>query len=173
MNGPTTVVRADIRDPEAVLTHPEVTGFIDFTQPVGLLAVAVLHFVTDQEDPHMVVARWREAMAPGSYLMLSHITGEGTTRAEADQVIAIMCNGMADPPTLRGHAEVRHFFDGFELLDPDLVAVHRWRPEGNDPQTLRRTPDGADEPFWMYAGVGTTPPHDPRQRRTGRARRAR
>ncbi len=128
--GPTTVVQADIRDPQTILTHPEVTEVIDFTRPVCVLAVAVLHFFTDEEDPYEVVAQLREAMAPGSYLVLSHITGDGASQAETDEVIAIMRKGMADPPTLRGHGEVLRFFDGFELLDPGVVPVHLWRPEG-------------------------------------------
>jgi len=156
--GPTTAVQADIRDPHAILTHPEVTEVIDFTRPVCVLAVAVLHFLIDEEDPYGVVARLREAMAPGSYLVLSHITGDGASQAEADEVIAIMRKGMADPPTLRTHGEVRRFFDGFELLDPGMVPVHLWRPEGDDPQQPQwRKPGDEDEPFWMYAGVGRTP----------------
>lgn len=154
--GPTTVVQADIRDPQAILTHPDVTDVVDFTRPVCVLAVAVLHFLTDKEDPHAVVARLREAMAPGSYLVLSHITGDGTT--EADEVISIMRAAMADPPTLRPHAEVLRLFDGFDLLDPGVVPVHLWRPDPDDPQQPRwRKPGDEDGPFWMYAGVGRKP----------------
>jgi hypothetical protein len=155
--GPTSVVAADIRDPQAILTHPEVTAVVDFTKPVCVLAVAVMHFLTDKEDPHAVVARLREAMAPGSYLVLSHITGDGTSQAE--QVITMMRERMADPPTLRNRAEVVGLFDGFELLDPGVVPVHRWRPVDNNDngqQGRRRDPGNADE-FWMYAGLGRTP----------------
>ncbi len=158
-NGPTSVVQADIRDPQAILTHPEVTEVIDFTKPVCVLAVAVLHFLTDKEDPHAIVARLREAMAPGSYLVLSHITGDGTS--EADEVIAMMRQRMADPPTLRSHAEVLRFFNGFELLDPGVVPVHLWRPDGHDPhQPHWRKPGDEGGPFWMYAGVGHKPDRD-------------
>ena len=137
--GPTSVIQADIRDPEAILTHPEVTKVIDFTKPVCVLSVAVLHFFNEQQNPHAIVARLREAMTPGSYLVLSHISGDGT--GEAHDVISIMRQRMADPPTLRTHLEVVRFFDGLELLDPGVVPVHLWRPEDH-------------EPFWMYAGVG-------------------
>jgi SAM-dependent methyltransferase len=154
--GPTTVVQADIRDPEAIVTHPEVTAVIDFTRPVCVLAVAVLHFFKEQDNPHAVVARLREAMAPGSYLVLSHITGDGTS--EADDAIAIMRQRMVDPPALRTHGEVLRFFDGFELLDPGVVPVNLWRPEGHDlHQPLWRKPGDEDQPFWMYAGVGRKP----------------
>jgi SAM-dependent methyltransferase len=155
-HGPTTVVRADIRDPDEILTHPDVTRVIDFAAPVCALAVAVLHFLTDEEDPYGVVAHLREAMAPGSYLVLSHITGDGTSKA--DEVISMMREKMADPPTLRTHAEVLRLFDGFDILDPGVVPVHLWRPEGEDPQPTRwRKPGDEDQPFWMYAGVGCTP----------------
>jgi SAM-dependent methyltransferase len=150
--GPTTVVQADIRDPDTILVHPEVTGAIDFAQPVCVLAVAVLHFLTDDEQPHEVVNRLRQAMAPGSYLVLSHLTGDGT--AEADEVIALMRKHMADPPTPRSHAEVLRFFDGFDLLGPGVVPVHRWQPSRRPTQTRR---PGQDEPFWMYAGVACVP----------------
>jgi hypothetical protein len=154
--GPTSVAQADIRDPEAILTHPEVTEAIDLTQPVCVLAVAVLHFLADEENPHAVVARLREAMAPGSYLVLSHITGDGTS--EADEAISIMRERMADPPTLRDHAGVLRFFDGFDLLDPGVVPVHLWRPVDADPQQPHWRKHGdEDEPFWMYAGVGRKP----------------
>jgi O-methyltransferase involved in polyketide biosynthesis len=158
--GPTTVVRADIREPDVILGHPDVTKAIDFTRPVCVLAVAVLHFLTDDENPHAVVNRLRQAMAPGSYLVLSHITGDGTS--EADDVIAIMRKHMADPPTVRSYADVHRFFDHFELVRPDVVPVHLWRPTDHDQQQDPRQPPwrkpgDEDEPFWMYAGVARRP----------------
>jgi hypothetical protein len=161
-NGPTIAVQADIRDPDAILTHPEVTGFIDFAQPVCVLAVAVLHFVTDPEDPYAVVNRLYQAMASGSYLVISHITGDGANQAQADEVFALMRKHMADPPTPRTHAEVRRLFDGFDLLDPGVVAVDRWQPD-HQPSAAQpaRGSDGknsnAEGPFWMYAGVARRP----------------
>ncbi len=128
----------------------------------------MLHFLTDDEDPHAVVARLRQAMAPGSYLVLSHITGDGTSQAEADEVISIMRQGMADPPTLRSHADVLRLLGGFDLLDPGVVPVHLWRPEGDPPrQPQWRKPGDEDRPFWMYAGVGRTPTRDDQQPKAG------
>jgi hypothetical protein len=90
--------------------------------------------------------------------VLSHITGDGVSQAEADEVISIMRKGMADPPTLRGHAAVLRFFDGFELLDPGVVPVSLWRPERHEPhQAQWRKPGDEDDPFWMYAGVARKP----------------
>ena len=158
VDGPTIAVQADIRNPQAILAHPEVTETIDFTQPVCVLAVAVLHFLSEDENPYAVVARLGEAMAPGSYLVVSHITADGTSQAEADQVMAIMRKGMADPPTYRTHAEVLRLFDGFEVLDPGVVPVHLWRPEADEEQHPQwGKPGDEDEPFWMYAGVARKP----------------
>ncbi len=158
VDGPTIAVQADIRHPEAILTHPEVSEAIDFTQPVCVLAVAVLHFLSEDENPYAVVARLGEAMAPGSYLVVSHITADGTSKAEADEVMSIMRKGMADPPTYRTHAEVARRFGGFELLDPGVVPVHLWRPEPDEQQHPQwRKPGDEDEPFWMYAAVARKP----------------
>jgi hypothetical protein len=165
--GPTIAVQADIRDPDALLTHPEVTGFLDLTQPVCVLAVAVLHFVADAEGPYAVVNRLRRAMAPGSYLVISHITGDRTSQTGADEVFGLMRKYMADPPTPRTRAEVGRFFDGFDLLDPGVVPVDQWRPD-DQPASPRaavqavqsaqpeQAPDRGDE-YWMYAGVGIKP----------------
>jgi SAM-dependent methyltransferase len=154
--GPTTVIRADIRDPEAILNHRSVREVIDFTQPVCVLAVAVLHFFTEEQNPQAIVKRLYQEMAPGSYLVLSHITGDGTS--EAEEVVAMMRRRMADPPTLRTHGEVLRFFDGFEVLDPGVVPVHLWRPEGEAGTAPEwRKPGDEDEPFWMYAGVARKP----------------
>src|ERR1700691_6220022 len=74
--GTTAVIQADLREPEAVLAHPELTALIDFDRPVGLLMTAVLQFVSDDADPWGILRRYLAAMAPGSYLALSHITGD-------------------------------------------------------------------------------------------------
>src|SRR6266568_6538928 len=72
-----TIIDADLRDPEKILTHPATGRLIDFSQPAGLLIVAMLHFLSDAEDPWRLVATLRDALAPGSYLVLCHGTNEG------------------------------------------------------------------------------------------------
>jgi hypothetical protein len=74
--GITSIVLADLRDPEAILGHPQIRELIDFTDPVALLLIAILHFITDEEGPAGIVATLRDALAPGSYLALSHATGD-------------------------------------------------------------------------------------------------
>jgi hypothetical protein len=152
--GPTSVVQADIREPDTIINHPDVRAVIDFTQPMCVLAVAVLHFFSDEQRPHDLVARLRDALPSGSYLVLSHLTGEGT--ADADAVLDVMRRGMADPPTVRAHAEVVRFFDGLELLDPGVVPVPLWRPDTPVPQQWRKPGDPTDD-YWIYAGVGRKP----------------
>ena len=75
-SGTTSIVLADLRDPEAILAHPKVAALIDFTQPVALLLVAIVHFITDQENPARILGVFRDALPTGSYLALSHATGD-------------------------------------------------------------------------------------------------
>jgi len=149
--GPTTVIQADIRDPEALLGRAEVREFIDFSEPVCVLVVGVMHFMTEKDDPYSIVQRLRQDMVPGSQLVLSHITADGVPGA-AD-VFSEMRSRMADPPTPRSHAEVLRFFEGFELLDPGVVPVHTWRPD-NESETSTQGGTYASDEFWMYAGAG-------------------
>lgn len=137
----TTVVQGDLRHPEELLAHPEVCHLIDFTEPVAVLLVAVLHFVPDTEDPYAAVARLRDAMAPGSHLVLSHMTMDGVSTRSSEQ-------GQALSLAPRSHAEVLRFFSGFDLAEPGLVWVEDWRPE--------RPADGPSQPgaFLAYGGVG-------------------
>ncbi len=123
-------IQADLRRPDEILVDPHVTGLIDFDQPVGVLVVAALHFVRDEEDPAGIVAEFRKRMAPGSYLVLSHTMAESDPDAKAQLTMAT-ANSPAEA-TFRGHDEVLSFFDGFELIGPGLVPVHEWRLDDAD-----------------------------------------
>jgi hypothetical protein len=140
-----TAIRADLRDPEGILTHPEVTELIDFDQPFALLLLAILHFIPDSDDPRGIIGRFREVMAPGSHLAISCSTRD-TDPARADAIIAEYAKASA-PAVLRTGEEILRFFDGFELLDPGrLVYTTEWRnqpPPGVDPRKA-----------WMLAGLG-------------------
>ena len=140
--GATSIVLGDVRDPRAVLDHPEVREVIDFDQPVALLLVALLHFVTEEENPRQIVATLRDALPAGSCLVLSHATGDFADRSGAQAVY----NKATATMNLRNHAEVETFFDGFELIEPGLVQVPFWRPEG--------TPPPRSEEIGFYGGVG-------------------
>ncbi|MFG2947199.1 SAM-dependent methyltransferase [Streptomyces adustus] len=128
-SGTTSIVLADLRDPRAVVEHPDVRRVIDLDEPVALLLVAVVHFLTDAERPGQVVATLRDALPAGSFLVLSHATGDFADRSEAQAVY----NRATATLNLRTRAEVERFFDGFELLEPGLAQVPFWRPDGPPP----------------------------------------
>ena len=121
------IIDADLREPEKILTHQAIEGLIDFSQPAGLLLVAVLHFIADAEDPWRIVATLRDALAPGSYLVLGHGTGEGEP-AVAQAVEKVYNRGVSTDLHIRSRAEILRFFDGFDLVDPGLVYIPQWRP---------------------------------------------
>lgn len=122
------VVDADIRHPEHLLTDPRLTGLIDFTEPVAVLCVAVLHFIPDDQRPHDVIAMLRRQMAPGSYLVLSHTASDNAD----EHVLADIRHTYADstvPAVPRREVEILRFFGSLELVEPGLVDVSQWRPD--------------------------------------------
>ncbi|MDI2127838.1 SAM-dependent methyltransferase [Yinghuangia seranimata] len=148
--GRTSYVEADVRKPGTILAHPQVRGVIDFGKPVAVLLVALLHFVRDEEDPAALVAELRDALVPGSYLVLTHTSADFD--AERARGGAQIYNRATAPAVLRERAEILHLFDGFDLVEPGLVPLPEWDPD-DDPY------DGAygeyDESLvWLYGGVG-------------------
>lgn len=142
----TAVVHEDVRRPERVLNSPEVSRLLDLDEPVAVLMVAVLHFLSDEDDPAGVVARLTGPLAPGSYLALSHITDDGTadmpvTRATYRQSGIDM--------TSRSRDRVEALFAGFELIEPGVVWVPQWHPESSIDVQYDNPASSA-----IYAGVG-------------------
>jgi hypothetical protein len=123
-----------MRDPDAVLNHPEMRGLIDFSQPVGLLMTAVLHFVADGSDPWGLAGRYADALAPGSYLALSHATADKLPPRSV-QAMYDTYKDATEQIYLRSRAEVTRFFDGLELVppyegaDPHVTYVGLWDAE--------------------------------------------
>jgi hypothetical protein len=147
-------VQADARQPETILAHPEVRALIDFTQPVALLMVAVLPFVADEDHPARIVTAFRDALAPGSYLGLSHGTSdlhppEQVKKAEATYQQATVSF------VLRTRAQITGFFDGWDLVPPGLVQVPLWRPDGPVPTPAELAKMG------LYGGVARLAAHVP------------
>jgi len=125
------VLEADLREPEKILAHETTRQLIDFSQPTGLLLMVVLHFLADDEDPWGLVATLRDALPPGSYLVLGHATDEAKpTVAQAAETV--YNRAVATSLHLRPRAEILRFFDGFDLVDPGLVYVPLWRPDSPD-----------------------------------------
>jgi SAM-dependent methyltransferase len=121
-------VRGDIRDPGVILANPAVHDCLDFSRPVAVLLVSVLHFISEDDDPLKIIRRLREELAPGSYLVLTCGTTEG---ADPDIVAgtASAYERSRMPFTLRSRARIMEFFDGFALVPPGLVSLTDWRPE--------------------------------------------
>ena len=127
-------VRGDIRYPLNILTNHAVREVIDFTRPVGILFVAVLHFVTDEEHPYRVVATFRDRVVPGSYLALSHITSDGTDQHVVSTIQEAYRQASA-PAVFRSGADIGRFFNGFKLLKPGIVEVAEWRGNNRKPES--------------------------------------
>jgi S-adenosyl methyltransferase len=126
------ILHADLRDPEAVLDDPAVTAYLDPARPIAVLMVAVLHFVAPQDEPGQIVEAYRAATAPGSYLVVSHVTNDyQPERARRTEDIYTQAS---HPMTFRGRDEIGALLAGYGLLDPGLVDVIRWRPDPEDPR---------------------------------------
>jgi hypothetical protein len=118
-------VEADLRDPERLVAAA--ARILDFTRPVAVMLIAVLHLVSDAEDPHGIVARLMDAVPGGSYLMLCHPAID--QHAGAPEAMARLNQAMEQKRTLRAHRDVLRFFTGLELLPPGLVRPSEWRPD--------------------------------------------
>jgi hypothetical protein len=123
---------ADLTDADAVLGSETVREILDLSRPVALLALAVAHFIPDTERLGRALERYREAMAPGSYLILSHACDEHDAR-NAEQILRLY-NRTMSPMVMRERDEFRAFFGDWTVLDPGVTTTGAWRPEpGGDP----------------------------------------
>jgi hypothetical protein len=127
-----TAIQADMRRPDDILTNPGVTSLIDLTQPVAVLLVAMLHLLPDDQDPAAIVRRFREAMAPGSYLVLSHITSHEQPPEVVTNLRKVF-EQAREPMVPRSREQILSFLEGFELVDPGLVKAPDWRPDQPGP----------------------------------------
>jgi SAM-dependent methyltransferase len=127
--GVSVVARGDVRRPAELLALPEIRAHLDFDRPIAVLAVSVLHFVSDADDPHAVVAAIRDALAPGSYLALAHGSIDFVSDKSVVRRVLAAYEKSNAPAWPRGRASVLRFFEGFELVEPGLVPKPRWRPE--------------------------------------------
>ena len=139
----TTVMLADLRQPEAILQARKVREVLDFDQPIAVLLVAILHFIRDDENPAGIVRQLRDAIAPGSALVISHATAD--LDEQAATAAARAYDQATSPLTLRSYPIVLGFLDGFALVRPGLVPLSEWRPDPDTPGP------GA---VWGYGGVG-------------------
>ncbi|MEC3994146.1 SAM-dependent methyltransferase [Actinacidiphila sp. DG2A-62] len=146
-NPDATVVSADIRKPDEVLAHPQVRALLDFDEPVAVLMITILHFITPEEDPAGIVGAYRDGLPPGSWLAMSHATSQD--RPDTAAAVGRLYRSRATSPvTARSYDEIAALFAGFELVEPGLVYVPLWRPDPDE-----ELPEKPSE-FWVYAGVG-------------------
>jgi hypothetical protein len=149
------LIMADLRQPDEILGHPRTRELIDFGQPVGLLMVAVVHFVQDEEDPWGLVARYRDTLSAGSYLALSAVTSDNQYRPAGASVGRIYA-ASSNPPVARTKDEIRRFFTGWEIVppyegaEPDVIYVGQWGAE--DPALA-----DSEGSRIFYAGVARRP----------------
>ncbi len=126
----TTVLAGDLREPERILADPHLRAVIDFDRPVVLLLAAILHFIPDSADPAGIVAAFRDAMAPGSHLVISHATYDFNIKVLNNSRVY---NDATAPFIPRSGVQITELLTGFELLEPGLVDVAQWRPDGSRP----------------------------------------
>jgi hypothetical protein len=121
----TTVVTADLREPGMILANPGIATFLDLSQPVGLILNAVIHHVLDEEDPVGILDSYKQGMAPGSYLLLTHFSSS-SPEARALEEVLLRTIGRGQ---LRTKEQIERFFDGLEIVEPGIVYLPHWRPE--------------------------------------------
>jgi hypothetical protein len=122
-----TITLGDARDPDGILADPLVARSIDLGRPVAVMLLAVLHFVTDEDEAYGSVAKLMEAVPPGSFLVLSHTEARPEFAATTSLYVS-----QAAPFMARDHAQISRFFDGLDLLEPGVVAVNHWRNDDPD-----------------------------------------
>ncbi|MBP0448911.1 MULTISPECIES: SAM-dependent methyltransferase [unclassified Kitasatospora] len=127
----TTYIHADLGKPAELLSDPSLTSTLDLDRPVGLLMIAVLMLVADEDDPWAKVAALRDALPSGSCLALTHPTQDFDPESVAKVAEAARAGGMTLVPRTRD--EVARFFDGWELIEPGVAPVMAWRPDGEPP----------------------------------------
>lgn len=145
-NDRAAVLQLDLREPERIVTKAQQTGLIDFTEPVGLLLITVLHFISDADDPAGIVASLRDPLPPGSHLAVTHVTHEN----QPPEILRAYELSKRQPEPLhpRSHAEIAGFFGDFTLVEPGLVDLSRWRPD--TPEDLSESPRASN----AFAGIG-------------------
>ncbi|MGX1273708.1 SAM-dependent methyltransferase [Streptomyces phaeoluteigriseus] len=149
-NADADVVAADLLKPRDLLASPPVEQLIDLERPVALLLVAILHFVEDRDDPYAAVAELTAALAPGSLLVLTHASYEGIPLPPGRAEGAVdVYRDIRNPLVMRSRDEIARFFEGYDMVEPGLVPMPRWRPE--------TAPEDEDPyAFAGFAGVGRT-----------------
>jgi hypothetical protein len=150
----TSVIQADMREPDRVLAHPDLLRLIDLKRPVAILLISALHAIPEDEAALDIVARLRRAITSGSWMVISHpisdssphVTERLATLFQDRQIV----KGSRRRDNVRSLAEIEPYFDGLELAEPGIARLPAWRRDRGEP-----TVD--PESFWVVAGVGRKP----------------
>jgi len=142
--GQTSYIEADLRDPRQIIDGAAAT--LDLGQPVAVMLLAILQHIGDDDDPYQIVATLMEALAPGSYLTISHPASDIDAEAMAKMAVALN-QTMAEKVTFRDRDAVGRFFTGLDLAEPGLVQASKWRPASEAE---------ANRPAALWAGVAET-----------------
>lgn len=151
----TRIIQADLRQPEEILEHPGVRELIDLSQPVGLLLLAILHHLNDDEDPTGIAARLRDATAPGSFVAVSHFHNPGAAHLDASKKALVrekIFHQTLGSGRWRTHDEILAYFGDCELLEPGLVPLAEWRPDPDEPPS-----EQSDTYYTFVGGVARKP----------------
>jgi SAM-dependent methyltransferase len=143
-SGPTAFIDADLRDPGKILGQAART--LDFTEPVALMMIAVLHLIPDEQDPWGLVSEYLRALPSGSYLVISHPASD-VDSGSSERAAQRYNERVASRMRRRSREEMARFFDGLDLVEPGIVQLHQWRA----------TDTSLTAPSSGYAGVGRKP----------------
>ncbi|MCC5474549.1 SAM-dependent methyltransferase [Streptomyces barringtoniae] len=149
--GRTAYIEADVKDPAALLNAPILAEVLNLNEPVALSLNALMHFITDQQDPYAIVKRLLDALPSGSALALSHCTPD--LDPPTWQKVTDIYTNAGTPVQFRSRADVARFFDGLELLDPGITMGHRWRPAPNEDSIAAEPPTDAQVSLWTGVGI--------------------
>jgi hypothetical protein len=149
--GKTAYVDADLRNIDGILASGQLREILDLSRPVALLLIAIMHFIPDQDGPYDIASRLLDALPVGSYLALSHLTGDFDPRAWDGVAEVFAKNGIV--MKVRSRPEIERFFGGLDLVEPGVQSVHRWRPSHDDSQ---ESPP-ADAAVSCYGGLARKP----------------
>jgi len=147
-NESTAFILADARNVGEILSHHETARLLDFGQPAAALYLSFLHFIPDEDDPWRMTRQMMDRLAPGSYLAISHIVSDDPELRQTMTELA-RSNIRGSFGRIRRKQEVRDFFEGLELVEPGLVNITAWRPDGRE--------EDQSQQWIVFGGVGRKP----------------
>jgi hypothetical protein len=149
--GKTAYIAADMRDIDTILSAPDLRRTLDLSQPVALLLMAIMHFVPDSDDPYDLASRLLAELPSGSYLALSHLTGDFDPVAWEGVAAIYRRSGVT--MQVRSRPEIERFFAGLDLIDPGVVSLPHWQPDDDADPAIQPS----DEAVSVYGGVARKP----------------